>query len=112
MISVRQDFITKYICQTQEKLSPKSWKPLFATQLKKRERYGLRIDPDGNMYQSHLDFIEWAKSYDNGGTEIRSKAMHDKLEKSFLCKVLHLNGANKLDDNFNEVLNALNTAKV
>lgn len=79
---------------------------------RERERYGSRINPDGDMYQSHLDFIEWSKSYDNGGTEIRSKAMHDELEKSFLCKILHLDGANKLDDNFNEVLNALNTANV
>ena len=34
--------------------------------------------------------------------------MHDELEKSFRCKLLHLDGADNLDDKFEKVLNALN----
>ena len=48
---------------------------------REKERYGSRIEPDGDMYKHYIEFVEWAKSYDNGGLDIRSKAMHDELEK-------------------------------
>lgn len=78
---------------------------------REKERYGSRIELGGDMYQQHIDFIEWAKSYDNGGIDIRSKAMHDELQKLFLCKILYLDGENKLDDNFDKVLKALDINK-
>ena len=37
-----------------------------------------RIEPEGDMYQHHIDFVEWAKLYDNGGTNMRSKTKHDE----------------------------------
>lgn len=51
--------------------------------LKQRERevFGSRIDIGGDMYENHQSFIEWAKKYDNGGLDMRSKAKHDKWEK-------------------------------
>lgn len=81
--------------------------------LKKREkeRYGSRIEPDGDLYKQHIDFIEWAKSYDDGGLDIRSKALHDELQKSFRCKVLYLDGEDELDDKFEEVIKFLNIQK-
>lgn len=78
---------------------------------REKERYGSRIEIGGDMYQQHIDFIEWAKSYDNGGMDIRSKAMHDELQKSFPCKILYLDGENKLDDNFEKVLKVLDIKK-
>lgn len=74
---------------------------------REKERYGSRIDPNGDMYQQHIEFIEWAKSYDNGGLDIRSKAMHDESEKSFKCKILYLDGEDGLDDKFEKVVKAL-----
>ena len=76
---------------------------------REKERYGSRIEPDGDMYQQHIEFVEWAKSYDNGGLDIRSKAMHDELEKSFPCKILYLDGENNLEENFEKVLEVLET---
>lgn len=78
---------------------------------REKKRYGSRIEPGGDMYQQHIDFIEWAKSYDNGGMDIRSKVMHDELQKSFSCKILYLDGENKLDDNFDKVLKVLDIKK-
>ena len=78
---------------------------------REKERYGSRIEPGGDMYQQHIDFVEWAKSYDNGGIDIRSKAMHDELQKSFSCKILYLDGENKLEDNFEKVLKVLDIKK-
>lgn len=74
---------------------------------REKERYGLRIEPDGDLYQHHIEFVEWAKFYDNGGLNIRSKAMHDELEKSFPCQILYLDGEDKLEDKFEKVLKAL-----
>lgn len=73
--------------------------------LRKRERnnFGSRIDIGGDMYQNHIDFIEYAKSYDNGGLEIRSKASHDEWQKLLLCKQIVLNGADDLNSNFLKV---------
>ncbi|MGN1413479.1 MAG: AAA family ATPase [Anaerovoracaceae bacterium] len=79
--------------------------------IREKERYGARIELGGDLYQQHIDFIEWAKSYDNGGMDIRSKAMHDELEKSFSCKILYLDGENKLEDNFEKVLKILDIKK-
>ncbi len=70
---------------------------------REKERYGSRIEVGGDMYKEHIAFVEWAKSYDNGGIDIRSKAMHDELQKSFPCEILYLDGENKLEDNFEKV---------
>lgn len=77
--------------------------------LKQREkaRFGSRIEPGGDMYQQHLNFIEWAKTYDTGGMDIRSKIKHDEWQKLLSCQVLCLNGADTLDANFEKVLTAL-----
>lgn len=60
------------------------------------------------MYQHHIEFIERAKSYDNGGMDIRSKVLHDEWQKSLQCEILYLDGEDKLEDNFEKVLKLLN----
>lgn len=78
--------------------------------LKKREKekFGERIEPGGDMYQNHADFIEWAKKYDDGGLDIRSKAQHDEWQKLLNCKLITLNGENDLNYNFSVISNYLN----
>lgn len=68
--------------------------------LREKEKFGSRIEAGGDMYQQHLDFIEWATAYDTGGVNIRSKAKHDEWQKLLPCKVLQLDGADCLEDNF------------
>ena len=63
------------------------------------------------MHKHHIEFVEWAKSYDDGGLDIRSKAMYDELEKTFPCEILYLNGEDELDVKFNKVLKALEIKK-
>ena len=55
---------------------------------REKKRFGSRIEPGGDMYQHHIDFVNWAKAYDNGGTDIRSKAMHDEWLQTILCKII------------------------
>lgn len=73
--------------------------------LRKREydRFGKRIDFGGDMYEQHEQFIKWAKNYDYGDLNMRSKANHDEWEKLLLCKQIVLNGADDLDSNFQKV---------
>ena len=62
--------------------------------LKKREKenYGDAIEPGGNMYWNHKDFLKWASNYENGGLKMRSKATHKKWLKKINCPVLKIEG--------------------
>lgn len=75
---------------------------------REKKRFGSRIEPGGDMYQQHLEFIEWAKSYDTGGPHMRSKANHDEWQKQLLCKCLHLDGSNTVEYNFEIIRKMLN----
>ena len=70
--------------------------------LKKRERdhFGNRIDPGGDMCENHVEFIDWASQYDNGGLDIRSKARHDMWEKILMCPVNQVDGSEPLETNY------------
>ena len=74
---------------------------------REKETFGDRIEFGGDMYQTHSDFIEWAKKYDTAGTEMRSKAKHDEWQKLLGCKLLQLNGNDSLQDNFSIIESSL-----
>lgn len=77
--------------------------------LKARERadFGSRIEPGGDMYQDFLEFLKYARGYDTGGLNMRSRARHDAWEKLLPCPVLHLDGAAPLEETVEEVRRAL-----
>lgn len=62
--------------------------------LKKREleQIGERILPGGDMYDNHHAFMEWAAQYDNGGLDMRSRAMHEEWIKTLPCPVIRVDG--------------------
>jgi adenylate kinase family enzyme len=70
---------------------------------REKDRFGDRIAPGGDMYRQHLDFIAWAKSYDTGGMNMRSKAKHDAWQKLLSCEILHLDGANTVEEHLARV---------
>lgn len=74
---------------------------------RERQRFGPRIDPDGDMYETHQAFLAWAARYDTGGPDIRSRAKHDQWQQLLTCPVLRLDGGQPLADNLNRVLQAL-----
>ena len=75
------------------------------------ERYGNRIEPDGDMYQHHLEFVEWAKSYDTGDVTVRSKAKHDEWQKQLSCEILYLDGTETVEGNLEKVKKSLGINK-
>lgn len=74
---------------------------------RERERFGNRIDAGGDMYENHVEFIEWARRYDIGGTDMRSHAMHDEWQKLLKCKMLTLDGGKEIMYNVTEIINCL-----
>jgi len=70
-------------------------------------RYGSRIAPGGDLRRQHLEFVGWAKAYDTGGTDMRSRAKHDEWQKLLPCRVLRLDGAAPLEENLANVLHAV-----
>ena len=60
--------------------------------LEKREseRFGDRIREGGDMYAEHKKFITWARSYDNGDLDMRSRALHEKWLDGCPCPVLQV----------------------
>lgn len=70
--------------------------------LKRRERehFGNRIDPGGDMYENHQEFLSWAASYDTGGLDIRSKAKHDEWQKQVQSRHILLDGSLPVEKNF------------
>lgn len=76
---------------------------------REKEAFGSRIEAGGDMHQAHMDFIEWAKAYDNGGMNMRSRAKHDEWQKLLTCQLIVLDGRKDLEHNFSiikEVLQA------
>lgn len=73
--------------------------------LKKREyeRFGKRILENGDMYEEHTKFIEWAKTYDTAGNNQRSRALHEEWIPKLSCPVLRLDGTKPLTDMMYEV---------
>jgi adenylate kinase family enzyme len=63
------------------------WIPeeLRLSRLKEREveRFGQEaLSPGGWFHKNHTGFMEWAAQYDTAGTEMRSRALHEKWMKN------------------------------
>lgn len=71
--------------------------------IREKKKFGDRIMPGGDMYTSHTEFIEWARKYDTGSVNMRSKEKHDEWQKLLMCKQIVLNGADDLEENFKKV---------
>lgn len=62
------------------------------------------IKPGGKWHAHFTDFIEWASGYDEGGLDMRSKALHEEWMKTFICPILIIEGDVSREDRVNRVL--------
>ena len=76
---------------------------------REKQKFGDRIMPGGDMYTNHIEFIEWARKYDTGSVDMRSKAKHDEWQKLLHCKQIVLNGADNLEENLGKVQTEMNS---
>jgi adenylate kinase family enzyme len=72
--------------------------------LEKREaeRFGERIRKDGDMYENHIYFIEWAKGYDTRD-DGRCRKVHEEWLKTVSCPILRLDGTTQIDELLEQV---------
>ncbi|MEO8559598.1 MAG: AAA family ATPase [Rhodospirillales bacterium] len=61
-------------------------------------RFGAAIAPGGVMHDSHIEFLIWAGSYDDGAATQRSRALHEAWLARLPCPVLRLDGRTPLND--------------
>jgi adenylate kinase family enzyme len=68
------------------------------------ERYGSEaIAPGGGMHRAHRAFIDWAASYEDGGLETRSRAVHEAWIENLPCPILRLEGDRSPDEQLMKV---------
>ena len=90
--------IFKYICQE-----------VRIERLLNREkaRHGDRILPGNDMHQMHTKFISWAKSYETGGLDSRSKLSHETWMKRLSCKIIRIEEELDVKKELEIVINSL-----
>jgi hypothetical protein len=60
---------------------------------RERAQFGhAAIAPGGAMHANYEAFIAWAAKYDTGGTDMRSRALHEAWLATLPCAVLRLDG--------------------
>ena len=77
--------------------------------LEKREfaRYGQRILSNGDLFNRHRKFIEYAASYDDGGLDMRSLASQENWAKTLPCPVICVDGSESFHKIAFKLANAL-----
>ena len=67
------------------------------------ENFGERTLEGGDMYENHVEFIDWARNYDVFDISRRSLARHEEWLKLMLCPVLRLDGTRVVDELVGEI---------
>jgi adenylate kinase family enzyme len=70
------------------------------TRLRQREheRFGERILPGGDMYESSQAFLVRAASYDEGELDIRSRLLHEQWLSTLPCPILCFEGEYSIEE--------------
>lgn len=66
-------------------------------QKREYERFGSRIREGGDMYDEHIKFIEWAKTYDTNTPPQRCRALHETWFRLLSCPLLRLEGTKPVE---------------
>jgi len=61
-------------------------------------RFGKRILPGGDMYESSQAFLAWAASYDEGSLDIRSRQRHDQWLSTLPCPIICFEGEYTIEE--------------
>lgn len=79
------------------------------SRLRQREfrRHGPRIEPGGDMHKPNLEFLDWARQYDQGTIVGRNLKRHETWLAALHCPVLRLDGQLSTETMSNEILNCL-----
>jgi hypothetical protein len=65
---------------------------------REQARFGERILPGGDMYESSQAFLARAASYEEGGLDIRSRQRHDQWLSTLPCPILCFEGEYTIEE--------------
>ena len=71
---------------------------------RERDRYGDRIAPDGDLHAAHMEFMDWARSYDDAKEPVRSLDLHESWMRDLACPVIRLNSSRPVASLCDEIL--------
>ncbi|WP_426490626.1 hypothetical protein [Hymenobacter sp. 102] len=83
---------------------------LARLQQREQERYGELLRTDAFRQQQSAAFLDWAATYDTGGTTSRSLAIHTAWMQQLKCPVLELRGDLTVAERVARVVDALPAA--
>ena len=66
--------------------------------LRERGRFGSRVEPGGDLYRQHLDFLAWARSYDSEDPTRRSRAQHEKWLSGLRCPIVRIDAPKPIEE--------------
>jgi adenylate kinase family enzyme len=67
-------------------------------------RYGAEaIAPGGQLHNAHVEFLDWAQHYDDGGLDMRNRALHEWWIQKLPLPVLTLDGNKPVDSLLGEI---------
>jgi adenylate kinase family enzyme len=90
-------------------------KEIRLARLRAREarRYGAEaVAPGGVLHEAHIEFLDWAGRYDEGGVEMRSRALHEAWLERLSGPVLTLEGDRSVTEQLSEVEAAVESAGI
>jgi adenylate kinase family enzyme len=66
---------------------------------REKQRYGASaIAPGGSLHRAHVEFMDWAARYDEGGIEMRSRVMHEAWLPAVPAPLVRLEGDRSLGE--------------
>ena len=82
-------------------------------QEREKERYGnSNVETGGKYYQKTKEFISWASSYDDGATNVRSRALHEQWIKLLPCEVLRIEGIKSIKEEIELILDSVQMREI
>jgi adenylate kinase family enzyme len=64
---------------------------------RERERFGDRIEPGGDMHQTHIDFMEWAEAYEGDDNRFNTRQKQEWQIKKLQCPVIRVDATQERD---------------
>lgn len=66
---------------------------------REKERYGDRIEENGDLYEVNKQRLKWAEDYETGGLEMRSLKAHINYEKTYHINPIIVDSKNTVEFN-------------
>jgi adenylate kinase family enzyme len=72
---------------------------------REKEHFGDRIEKGNDMHEIYNEFIEWAKTYETGGMDSRSRISEEEWMNRAKCRIIRIVKELSIDEEVNIVLN-------